>query len=554
MKNIMKVKIKYLKDGDGEKAGKEVLMNKDSAEMYLKEREGFIEIIDEELEERKKQIEIIKAENLMESCPKLDSKDLKILGYDPQSIDIASNKIKEKKHNKILNKWDITKYLELKKDKKFSEASEMIVKYILNKYKIYTTKVDEKPEVYIYNEGIYIKNGRSCIQETMRKELLNNFYNKWDYNQVIVKIEADTFIDYDTFFKTNYKDEIPVQNGILNIKTKTLTEFTPNKIFFNKCPINYNPNAKCKNIDKFLSEILASEDDKLVFYEIGGCCLYKEYTFEKAFMMVGGGRNGKGKSIELIKRVVGPENCYSMPLSALNYESADLWKLWNSMVNLAGDIGNKDLKDTSMFKALTGRDFITAKRKYLPALTFENYAKFIFACNELPMVYDTSKGFWERWILLEFPYYFADKDEFDRCKDLNEKKIWKLRDEDIINKIATEEELSGLLNKFLEGFDRLFQKRRFSSTKGSEEIKNTWIRRANSFMAFCMDHLEEDYEGEITKQEVRRKYSKYCKQHKVRSKSDIVMKLVLQELFGADEERIGPSDNREWYWRGIKWK
>jgi len=92
----MKVKIKYLKDGDGEKAGKEVLMNKDSAEMYLKEREGFIEIIDEELEERKKQIEIIKAENLMESCPKLDSKDLKILGYDPQSIDIASNKRKEK--------------------------------------------------------------------------------------------------------------------------------------------------------------------------------------------------------------------------------------------------------------------------------------------------------------------------------------------------------------------------------------------------------------------------------------------------------------------------
>jgi P4 family phage/plasmid primase-like protien len=552
----MKVRIRFLKDFNDKKKGDEFMMDKAGAEMYLKEDSTILEIIDSEKEERLKQIEVIKAENLLDRLPQLNGDDLKKLGYKPEAVDKAEIKIKEKKQKKIinLNSFDLTSYLSLKKDKDWGGASEMIVKYILKKYKVYTTRVDEKPEVYIYQEGIYTPNGRSFIKEIMRKELLKEFYSTWDYNQVIAKIETDTFIDYDTFFKTNYKEEIPVLNGILNIKTRTLSDFTPDKIFFNKCPINYNPEAICQNIKKFLSDVLSCEDDIMVFYEMGGCCLYKEYTFEKAFMLVGGGRNGKGKSIELIKRVIGPENCYGMPLSALNYDNADLWKLWNSMVNLAGDIGNRDLKDTSLFKSLTARDFVTARRKYLPALTFENYAKFIFACNELPMVYDTSKGFWERWVLLEFPYYFADKEEYERCKNIAENKNWKLRDEEIINRIATQEELSGLLNKFLDGFDRLFKQRRFSCTKGSEEIKNTWIRKANSFMAFCMDNLEEDYEGMISKQEVRRRYSKYCKLHRLKNKSEVVMKVVLQEQFGADDERIGPMENREWYWRGIKWK
>jgi phage/plasmid-associated DNA primase len=41
--------------------------------------------------------------------------------------------------------------------------------------------------------------------------------------------------------------------------------------------------------------------DLEVFYELVGYCLWKDYQIEKAVMMVGGGRNGKGKTIEMIK-------------------------------------------------------------------------------------------------------------------------------------------------------------------------------------------------------------------------------------------------------------
>jgi putative DNA primase/helicase len=174
------------------------------------------------------------------------------------------------------------------------------------------------------------------------------------------------------------------------------------------------------------------------------------------------------------------------------------------------------------------------------------------------MVYDLSRGFWERWILLDFPYYFADKYLFDKTLE-KDRVNWKIKDDDILNKITTQEELSGLLNKFLDGLDRLILNNKFSTTIGSEEIKNTWIRRANSFISFCMDKLEGDFETHLSKKELRQEYNKYCKYHKVSGKSDKMIKTVLQEMFGVSEDRINQTTklgdyNYEWCWTGIKWK
>ena len=437
--------------------------------------------------------------------------------------------------------------------KQYSDATEKIAQYILNNNYIYTTRDDNKAEMWIYDSGIYIPQGKSYIKE-ITDRILQKGYKQSIVNEVIAKIEARTFIDHDKFFETGDKYELPVMNGVLNIKTRELKPFSPEKIFFNKCPVFYNKNADCPNIDKFLSDVLKNPEDKTVFYEIGGFGLLKEYRWEKAFMFVGNGRNGKGKSLELMKRVLGAENTYCLPLSALTSDNPNVSQLHGKLLNLAGDIGSSDLKDTSMFKGLTGRDLITSPRKYLRALTFENYAKFVFACNELPMVYDLSKGFWDRWVLLEYPYYFADKTEFDKAKE-EDRKNWKVKDENIIDKIATTQELSGLFNKFLDGLDRLFQNHKFSSTKGSEQVKELWIRKSNSFIAFAMEELEEDYESKISKKQLRNYYSKFCKEHKVTPKSDVVVKRVLQDQFGASDEKSDDGFGKwEWHWVGIKWK
>lgn len=450
------------------------------------------------------------------------------------------------------------KFLELVigKEKRIPEATELIVSYILSNNYIYTTKDDIKSEVWIYKDGIYVPQGRSIIKENMR-EILQEWYNQYFYGQVITKIEADTFIESEHFFQTNYINEIPVQNGILNILTRELNDFTPKKIFFNKCPVTYDGAKKCSAIDLFLNDVLKSEEDKKVFYELAGFALLKEYRYELAAMFVGDGRNGKSKALELLKALVGVDNCSGLPLNALVPDSFEIHSLFGKLLNLAGDIGNKDLQDTSMFKSLTGRDLITIKRKFLSSFNFRNYAKFIFACNDLPVVYDTSRGFWDRWILLEFPYTFVTKEEYDNTPSGN-RILLKVRDEDIMSKIITPDELSGLLNAGLNGLDRLISNHKFSVTKGTKEVKETWIRKANSVAAFCMDFIDADSAGTITKKEFRKRYADYCKKHNIRNKNDFVVKKVLQEEFGASDERIMigvyPDNSYSYVWTGIKWR
>lgn len=444
------------------------------------------------------------------------------------------------------------RYLELisGKEKLWGPASELLVEFIRKKLKFYTTKDDVKSEMWVYRDGIYVPQGRSEIKEILRT-ILGDSYSSYVINLVIAKIEADTFIDQDKFFNNNYVNEVPVLNGILNILTRKIEPFTPDKIFFNKLPVAYNPNVDCPLIDKFVTDVLASKDDRFVFYELGGFCLLKDYKFEKAFMFVGAGRNGKDKSLELIKRLLGVENCCSVPLASIVPDSFIISEFHNKMANLAGEISNQDLKDASAFKSLTGRSLQSAPRKFLKPVTFVNHAKFIFACNELPMVYENNKGFWDRWVLLEFPYTFVTQQELDSQKD---KSAFKLRDESIIEKITTPDEMSGLLNKFLDGLQRLLNNKGFSSTKGSDEIKQLWIRKSNSVMAFCMEYIKEEYDSFISKKNFRKKYSEFCKTHKVTPRSDHVIKRTLEDLFGSSEaNRDNAFGVWERVWEGIKW-
>ena len=439
-----------------------------------------------------------------------------------------------------------------KNDSKWGQASEVLAQFIMDEMWIYTTKDDLKSEVWIFKEGIYIPQGRSEIKELLRK-ILEEYYSAYIFNLVMNKIEPDTFIEGDKFFKSRYPNEVPVENGILNIRTLELSPFDPEKIFFNKMPVTFDITKTCPKIDKFLKEVLSKENDVNILYELAGFGLLDEYRFEKAFMMHGDGRNGKGKTIELTKKLFGPDNCCSVQLSALKTDSFSISELFGKRLNLAGDIGSQDLKETNMFKSLTGRDQVSSKRKFLRDLHFQNNAKFVFACNELPMVYDTSKGFWDRWILLDFPYTFVTQEEYNRTEDRSKLKI---RDEDIINKITIKDEMSGFLNQALLGLQRLIDNHGFSTTEGSEEVKQRWIRKSNSFIAFCFDMLEEDYDGRVSKKSLRKKYADYCKLHKIPGKSDFVIKRVLQETYGASESReaLGDMATWDWFWLGVKWK
>jgi len=484
-----------------------------------------------------------------------------IAGYDDELTIQIYNDIKKAicldDYKNIENIDDLkNKVLMFLATKQSDKGTEAIVQYIEKNNHIKTTMDDIKSEIWFYQDGVYKPNGASKIKEITRN-ILEDAFTPQILNKIIAKIEADTFIEADGFFNAKYIDEVPVLNGVLNIKTRELNNFTPDKIFFNKLPIEYDENAVCPNIDIFFKSILKEEDASKVLEELFGYCLYKDHFIEQAVMFVGDGRNGKSKTISLLKAFLGGENCCSVSLSQLNSQSTSVCELHGKLANLAGDLSPTSLKDTGLFKEVVGRDTIGAKRKYLRDLFFQNYSKQVFACNELPKVYDTSNGFWERWILFDFPYTFIDKSEYEKLskEDRLNKKI---RDVDIILKITTQEELSGLLNKALNGLQRLLDNKKFSYNRAVDDVKNMWIRKSDSFSSFCIDYVEYDYECFTPKKTIRKMFSDYCRFHKIKGASDIAIKTRLESDLGITDSRVnletfGMNFN-EHCWEGLKLK
>ena len=284
-------------------------------------------------------------------------------------------------------------------------------------------------------------------------------------------------------------------------------------------------------------------------------------------MFTGDGRNGKGRELEILKRFLGPENCVNIQLQDVEKDSFALSELHGKLANISGDISKEAISNSGNFKMITGMDVITANRKFKIRISFLNYAKQIYSANEIPQTYDLTDAFFSRWVLLEYPYKFVSQKELDKLSEeeraikINGRSRYNLADKEIVSKISTDEELSGVLNWALDGLSRLLQQRDFSYSKSMAEVKDMWIRKSDSFQAFCMDEVEQQGNGIITKEELRQRYSDYCRIHNVTAVGDKAIKETLNRKYGAtDSQRtvyIGGNLNDKklsYIWEGIKFK
>jgi P4 family phage/plasmid primase-like protien len=266
-------------------------------------------------------------------------------------------------------------------------------------------------------------------------------------------------------------------------------------MFFNKLPVKYDPAADCPHIKNFLLEIAASEEDVKILLEVIGFCLYREYFIAKALMLVGGGSNGKSTFLNLVKVFLGKENVSSRSLQDLEENRFAKADLHHKLANIYADLPDKALFRTGTFKMLTGRDLLTAERKFQHSFTFENYAKLLFSANKVPEAFDDSDAFFRRWLIVVFPNQF-----------INDK-----ADPYILQKLTTPEELSGLLNLVLPVLKKLLEKGQFSVSKTTEEIREDYIRKSSPIAAFVMDCLEVDSEAFIVKKDLFNAFAEYCR-------------------------------------------
>ncbi len=346
--------------------------------------------------------------------------------------------------------------------------------------------------IYVYNNGIYEPRGEKVIQTECQKRLGRFVKNNY-INETVECIRRETYTPPEKF--DNPSDGIVVINGLLNLKTKKLQKPSPEYIHLSKINAKYDPKAKCPKILNFINEIV-NESDVALIQEMFGYCLLKDYPFAKAFMLLGGGSNGKSTLIDLLELFLGKENIATPSLQELLENRFAKISLYGKLANLHADLSSKKLQSTGTFKMLTGGDTIYGERKFQDPIEFKNYAKLIYSANELPRTNDRTTAFWRRWVVVDFPNEFPENDEGT--------------DPNLPYSIATEEELSGLLNWALEGLDRLLENNHFSHTTSRNEIEKKWVMETDSLRAFLNMVCEVKLDGYVVKEDLYDAYKEFC--------------------------------------------
>jgi len=391
--------------------------------------------------------------------------------------------------------------------------------YVKKKYAVITFN----DIIYVYSMGAYKDNTGELENEIIRVLRRFGVSEKKKVQSIttelIYRISKTTRVDKYPF--NNLRDLVSLKNGVLWIgnSKRILLPNSPVYGFTYTIPVEYNPSAECVRIRKFLSEITDNEEDMEVLVEIPTLCIISE-RFPYSYMLVGSGANGKSTYLNLLIRFLGKENVSNLALQDLNSRFR-LYRLVGKLANICGDLPKTAIKDTGVFKMLTGGDPVTVEKKFKEPFEYYNRAILVFSANELPGVRDMTDAFWRRWILVRFPYKFKENPN-------------------LLDELSTPEELSGFLNMMLERINRIREKGPTMS-KTMQWMKQEWLRRANTVYAFVSDVVERDDRSIISNDELYSAYRRYC--------DDNDMIPVSKKAFSQEFERQVPytiKDKRQY--------
>lgn len=293
---------------------------------------------------------------------------------------------------------------------------------------------------------------------------------------------------------------VNVQNGVINISTGQLLPHSPHFRFRYVLPVKYDHRAFPSKFLQFLEEVCADDLNKaLKALEFYAYCLLPGYPIEKAMTILGRGNNGKSVYLSVLSAFLGKKNIVSIPLQTIAYSRFATAELRNKLANIAGDVSGGNLKDTSTFKLLTGGalDYIDAEIKYAQRRPqFVNTAKLLFAFNQLPKSRDQTMAFFRRFEILKFLQDFTGKE-----------------DKQLISKLTTDKEMSGLLNLLVRLFiPALAKKETFHQPMTIEEIQFEYNLSADPSLAFILERIQADENGQIQVDELYRKLVEFCKE------------------------------------------
>jgi len=448
---------------------------------------------------------------------------------------------------------------------KTQHAEGVLAENILSNSLIYTLR--ETDEFCLYNGGVFHNNKEALvdirtiitnickeacyINEDKTGNISTNMYKATisKRNQILEEIKTKTFLSLDEFDVR--EDVICCLNGKCYLDKLDYNDFlksgfvshfkfneNPYKTFI-QIPVKYNSNAKCPEIEKFLTEIFGYE--RLPFiYETISYLIVPTIKYQKAFMIYGVPSSGKTSFINLIVQFIGgnhPERIISQIKLQDLRKRFTLANLKDKLFNYYDDLNYNKLANSDAFRLVVTNKYLSSEIKNVQGyITWRNYCKQLYSCNYLPEIpKNTGDEFWRRWLLIQcFNEFTPEKKRLE-----------------FANKKWSQEELSGLLNKCIEAWFRLENRQKFPEEYDNiETLKGTWMIDVNPVKLFVTEKCSIGEYFEINDKLFLNECNKFREEHQAKPITLAMCTHCIQEISDKIEKR--KKGDGSWVYKGVK--
>ncbi|OXS26519.1 MAG: hypothetical protein BI182_02075 [Acetobacterium sp. MES1] len=321
---------------------------------------------------------------------------------------------------------------------------------------------------YQYLGGVYKKVEELHIKHIIRKYLRTDDVGMYQINDILGQWTMEILRSPENLNQNTAM--INLKNGLYDRGTGTLRPHDPQLLSTIQLPVRYDPQATAPIFAAFLNDCL-DPASQVVVQELCGYLLVPETRAQKAFVLVGEGGAGKSTLLLVIQELLlGAANVANIAWQNLG-ETFLTAELDGRLANIFADLPSRSIEDSSLFKSITGEDWLTAQRKNKDPYSFKTTARLVFSCNSIPKnLGDRSEAFYRRLVIIPFG---PPKPPAQRDLHLKDK---------------LSREAPGILNWALVGLTRLSRNGyRFSSSAASETALESYRVAGSSVRSFVAD-------------------------------------------------------------------
>jgi len=270
----------------------------------------------------------------------------------------------------------------------------------------------------------------------------------------------------------------------------------PELLTFNALDFDYDEKAlEPSEWFKFLNSVWPDDLESIAtLQEIFGYLVSGETRQQKAFLIVGPKRSGKGTIGRVLRALLGYDNVAGPTLASLS-ENFGLAPLIGKRVAIISDARLGGRIDQHLIAerllSISGEDSLTIDRKYRDPWTGRLPVRFLILSNELPRLADASGALASRFVLLMMQRSFYGREDLG----LDEKLL---------------RELPGILNWSLAGLERLKFRHHFIRPKSSAEALQELEDLTSPIGAFIRECSVVAPDETAYVEEVYQRYQSWC--------------------------------------------